>query len=191
MADASAAALAETLVISPWSEVGSRLAAVLRDDPPLLIWAICRAGRRIAFGPDGDSPQDAATAFRSVTAVASWLAEHAPEALQWPAGEYTPWNRDETVDVCVERVIAAAAAAESARQPALGGTQAEQDWAELCGLLHGAEAWLPGANFAICCSGGIVGWAERSEPHQELTEQAAEVGRRWRAEIRGAADWLP
>ena len=149
MADFSVSALAETLVKGPRPEATGLLAAVLRENPPLLVWTICRAGRRVEFCQARDIPQDsdAAAPFRSVAEVACWLGEHAVEVLQWPAGEYSHWNRDETVEVCVQRVIAAVAAADSARQQSFGQTQAEQDWAELCGLLHGAEAWLPGSEF--------------------------------------------
>ena len=46
---------------------------LLADDPPLLVWAVCRAGQ-------------ADFSCRSVGDAAGWLAEHALEVLQWPAG---------------------------------------------------------------------------------------------------------
>ena len=70
MADASAAALAQWLVtVTP--PPGGRLAELLAADPPLLVWAVL--ARPI--------PPAAAS-----TNVAGWLAQHALEVLQWPAG---------------------------------------------------------------------------------------------------------
>ena len=163
---------------------------MLREDPPLLVWAFRRAGRRIAFSRDADSAQDAAAPFRSVTDVADWFAEHGLDVCSGPRANTRPGIATKRSKFCVERVIAAAAAAESARQRMLGQSQAEQDWAELCGLLHGAEAWLPGSEFAAVVE-KKVGWVERSEPHHEMPERIAEIGQRWQAAVSGPADWLP
>ena len=72
MADRSAAALAEWLLTAAAPRAAAGLTEVLADDPPLLVWSVCRAGQ-------------ADFSCRNVGDAAGWLAEHALAALQWPA----------------------------------------------------------------------------------------------------------
>ena len=77
MADRSAAALAEWLLTAAAPRAAAGLTEVLADDPPLLVWSVCRAGQ-------------ADFSCRNVGDAAGWLAEHALAALQWPAEHDAP-----------------------------------------------------------------------------------------------------
>ncbi len=130
MADGSAAALAEWLITAA-APAGGRLAELLCGDPPLLVWAVCQA----------DAP------CRSVDEVAGWLAQHALEALQWPAGHDASCEDVPApgADVWAQRVAAAVSLSDLAAQVAVAD-QANRDEAILGGLLYYAGDWLAGAS---------------------------------------------
>jgi signal transduction histidine kinase len=203
------------LVAGQGDQSASRLIPLLRDDPPLLLWTVCRAGQQpptslaasTAAGGSRrfDAPPPAAP-LRSVAEAAHWLAQHALEVLQWPEGQYAAGEGRQPREVCADRVAAAVAAAALAVHLAAGRNQDERDQAELSGLLHQAQQWFEGCEARGTSAAAtpplaspfplpsLVLQSHGPQPvgvDDTYHRQGAEAGRRWLAEVHGPADWLP
>jgi hypothetical protein len=166
---------------------------VLADDPPLLAWAVCRAGQ-------ADCP------CRSVGEAAGWLAQNALAALQWPVGqEAAAGAKALGPEAWAQRAAAAVTLSDVAAQLA-GDDPAQREAAILGGLLYCAEDWLGGwatpgnrgdkprgslpavARAAAVLAGDTTDAAVDVEAARRRGAAAAQ---RWAAELGGPADWLP
>ncbi|MGO8688020.1 MAG: sensor histidine kinase [Thermoguttaceae bacterium] len=199
MADRSAAALAEWLLTAAAPRAAAGLTEVLADDPPLLVWSVCRAGQ-------------ADFSCRNVGDAAGWLAEHALAALQWPAEHDAPGEEGLAPEVWPQRVAAAVTLSDLAAQLA-AENQADRDEAVLGGLLYYADDWLGEASRRVYPGGWAAPGNRGDKPRRSLpavaqavevlaggaTDAAAEAAHRrgaaaagrWAAQLGGPTDWLP
>ncbi len=132
MADRSAALVAELLLDRRRGELAEAVGEQLAEDPPLVLWTVCRAAE---VAPDWVPS--------SVTAVARWLAEHALRLLQWPErGEPSAGCVVSSVEQCESLVAADLARADLASLLAETAGQSAAEEAYLRGLLASAPQWL-------------------------------------------------
>jgi hypothetical protein len=131
MADRSAGVLAGAIL----AEVGPRsiesLAEQMAVDPPLVLWAVCRASL-------DDAPRP-----RSVRDAARWLLQQSVEVLQWGeghAGQNGPLA-ERPAEPFADRVAGCLETAELAALLAADGGQEAAEEAHLLGLLHQAHQW--------------------------------------------------
>ena len=210
MADGSAAALVGSLLADEASRPSALLAAALADDPPLVLWTVCMAGRG-----DGLRP-------RCVDDVARWLAQHALEVLKWETDQDA---KAESVSAAesewyADRVCGAVAVAELAARWAGVKEPSTAESAFLLGLLHDAHGWLamvgdpraegalsrlpawlleaddlPAAALVKLAAGVLAG--EASLPDcveidlESCRSRGVKARRRWLTPVEGAGDWLP
>ena len=131
MADRSAAVLLDVLLADDEALSTELLAEQLAVDPPLVLWAVCVAGR------DGFRP-------RSIREMGRWLRERLPEVLRWEgADEALPDASDPRyAEQWGDRAAKLLQIAElSALLAAADGQQAAEK-AFLNGVLHDASQWL-------------------------------------------------
>ncbi|NLE39142.1 MAG: HAMP domain-containing histidine kinase [Pirellulaceae bacterium] len=125
MSDHSSAALARVLCLDDPSEASDTLARILRIDPPLALWAVCRAKQT------GVEPRDPA-------ALAAWLLARLAEPKDWP--DNTPTDEAPSRQFA-EAVRASVARAEMASSLAAEDGEQAADRAYLAGLLHEPVVW--------------------------------------------------
>ena len=210
MADGSAAALVGALLADEASRLSALLAAALADDPPLVLWAVCVAGRE-----DGLRP-------RCVDDVARWLAQHALEVLRWQGDEDADAESVSAAESesYADRVCGAVALAELAAQLAGAKEPAAAEAAFLLGLLHDAADWLamvgdspaegtlsrvpawlveaqdtPAVALVRLAAGVLAGEASLPDCVEidlaSCRSRGAEARRRWLTPVEGVGDWLP
>jgi signal transduction histidine kinase len=210
MADSSAAALMGLLLADANSRPGQSLTAALAQDPPLVLWTVCVAGR-------GDDSQP-----RCVADVARWLADHALEVLQWETGRDAEAESVRTAESesYADRVGDAVAVAELAAQLAGEKEPAAAEPAFLLGLVHDAGGWLatvggpPAQRGSSCLPGWLVDagdWPAASLVRlaagvlagdallrdsaridvESCRDRGAKARRRWLMPVQGVGEWLP
>jgi signal transduction histidine kinase len=131
LSETAAGVLAEAFLFLPAadSQAAVDLIRILHDEPPLVLWAVCRADRW-----QHSPPPD-------IASVAHWLLDSGLQALQWGVDERaltTSADDRERARWCrlaVESVAVAQAASRLA-----GNDNPEQLY--LLGLLHAAPQWL-------------------------------------------------
>jgi len=126
VSDRSAVALARVMCLADPREASDVLARILRVDPPLALWAVCRAKQ------DGTEPRDPA-------ALAAWLFARLAEPEDWP--DDAPADEARTRQFA-ERVRVSVARAEMASSLAVREGRQAADEAYLAGLLHEPAVWL-------------------------------------------------
>lgn len=156
MADASAAALAELLLLGDAASVAERLNEILPGDPPLAIWGVWLAHNRDGYVP------------ATTAQLADWLARHLLEALQWdrPLASRTSvrppspaiWSKQPAAlaqrverNIALSLLAARLAAANGyevggLEPPATAGEHETAERARLAGLCYDALGWLTQAN---------------------------------------------
>ena len=209
MADTSAAALTRWLLDGELSSNPQQPAAqtpdnLLAQDPPLLLWVICRCATN-----DGDSP-------RTIDAAAEWLAHQGlkplrygepPSAADHLADEET-WGR--RVEIALQRSDLAAHLAAQENVALVREVR-------LLGLLHDAVEWFTAVDAKHVDNAPLPSWlAAPPQPVAGYVEQAAamllgshrgsgavevELGpfrrraaegrKRWLATLDTPIDWLP
>jgi len=210
IADRSAAALLGALLADEASRPSTLLAVALADDPPLVLWTVCVAGRE-----DGLQP-------RCVDDVARWLAQHALEVLKWQGDEDADAESVSAAESesYADRVCNAVALAELAAQLAGAKEPSAAEAAFLLGLLHDAEDWLavvgdpraegalnrlpawlveaqdtPPAALVELAAGVLAGEASLPDCVEidlaSCRSRGAEARRRWLTPVEGVGDWLP
>jgi signal transduction histidine kinase len=138
MSDRSAVAMARAILADAPASAIDVLGGALRVDPPLALWAVCRAKQNAV------EPRDA-------TNLARWLASCLIDVLYQPG---TPPRRADSpssasLDIAetsatlrVPDVEQAVARAELATALAAAGQSAVAEEAYLAGLLHGPSVWF-------------------------------------------------
>lgn len=129
MADRSAAMLAEVVLCDDAAGAIELLTTQLASDPPLVLWAVCRA-RRALGRPQG------------VREVAAWLQAHVVEVLQWDGETTQPVAAAAKQEPYADLVNASMQVADLAALLAVSHGQEAADQACLLGLLHNARQWL-------------------------------------------------
>ncbi len=208
MADRSAALLAELLLAANGAEAAEALSEQLAEDPPLVVWTVCRAG---TLEPDWRPA--------SVASVARWLARRLIEALAWdPAARQSgPELGKMDADPFAAQVADDLAQADLAALLVESAGLAAVDEAFLLGLLAGADRWLTAgdrspeaaspplprwlseatgspAQRAVDRAARILAGEEPPPPDLDLGEcrnRAAEAAGRWREVVPGAGAFLP
>jgi len=144
MADRSAAVLVEVILSDDASEWLPLLTEQLTADPPLVLWAVCQAGRRDEFQP------------RSVGEAARWLGEHALDVLQWDAERDGPFDASEEprAEQYADLVAARLEVADMAALLAASDGQSATEQAYLAGLVHDPLQWLTVSEGEGCRSAG-------------------------------------
>ncbi|MCU0959128.1 MAG: HAMP domain-containing histidine kinase [Pirellulaceae bacterium] len=153
LSDCAALELAQVLVLDTRGVQLRRLRQLLAEDPPLALWTVCRAGRESAWQP------------RSLEDVATWLADHVSQALQWTSLDAVSPDRVRRAVPVRWRELAAdsVAVAHLAAHQASDAPQAAE--AYLLGMLHNTVAWLhscgprisPRKSDAGCLPGWLAG----------------------------------
>lgn len=82
MTDRAAAELAAAFLVEDRGQRGNALAAILANEPPLLLWCLRRSSRWAQAPP------------ASLADLAAWLAEHGLRVLQWEPREPPPLLAD-------------------------------------------------------------------------------------------------
>lgn len=131
VADASAAALVQSLLVNEAPEAHRLLADAIARDPSLALWSVVRATETDAAPCDIDQ-------------LAAWFTAHALPMLRWDADAVNSHRSDgdEQSAAWADR------AAEAVRLAELGALLARSDHPEivgpvyLAGLLHAARRWL-------------------------------------------------
>jgi signal transduction histidine kinase len=155
MAERSAAVLTEAMLCDDTAEAIAAISSQLAADPPLLLWAICRARGELT-GP------------KSLREVALWLEPRAVDVLQWepdsaePDVPTTPKRGQYADQVAVSLQVADLASRLAQPQDQTAGEQAQ-----LLGLLHNARQWLTLAasdesSWATDC---LPDWLARLDDH--------------------------
>lgn len=204
MSDRSAALLAELLLAEDRAELAESLSEQLAEDPPLVLWAVCRAA--------ADQP---AWQPGSVAAVARWLARHAVTVLRWQEGDSGDAGPDAWgAEACAALVEADLARADLAALLAEPAGQAQADEVFLRAILAGADGWLslgadgpapasvgflppwlarpedtPAARWVGQAAAALSGGGEGVPPAVDLEDclqRAAEASRRWAEDVPGA-----
>jgi signal transduction histidine kinase len=128
LADPTAGALLAALLADSAEETTGLLRTAVAQDPALLLWCVLRA------------QPERRDHFRSIAAVAQWLAERLPDELAWTSEFSCTWD--------VSRHARWAGLAESSLQTAhlaealARQASADPDQAFFLGLLHHAPDWL-------------------------------------------------
>ena len=129
MSDASADSLVRLVVAGRAGDVASHWSLPIQGDPPLVLWAACKAWQLDRLRPS------------SIGGLATWLCERALDVLQWPSGQrFDPESPDLPEAKLAARLDADFQAQELAA--ALSQSAGDGETALLCSLLDGAEAWL-------------------------------------------------
>lgn len=129
LTEAAAGQLAEALLEDNPDDRITPLTDLLSVEPPLALWAVCRAKSWSVHPPDG------------LADLATWLAEQGLAPMFWGQGvvEHSIVEDRELKEhwsaLAVEACLTARHAARLADQPDSGQSY-------LCGLLHNAPAWL-------------------------------------------------
>lgn len=163
MADRSAAVLTEMVLCDDPAEAVDVLATQLAMDPPLALWAVCRARGKL------NEP-------RGIRDIAAWLQSQALDVLQWETGAAAAGVLAAAKqEAYADQVRASLEVADLASLLALPEGQQAADQAGLLGLLHNARQWL--AQSATGESGSVLealpGW---------LVELEQQPGVSWVAE---------
>ena len=201
MADGSAAALAEWLAgaraTSTADDAAGWPSCVCSGDPPLLLWVVCRAGQ-------------ADFSCGSVADAARWLAEHALDALQWPAAQDASGRgirRGGRLDPACGRGRGLVRFGRPAGRRQPGGPRRRDPGRPALrrGRLAPRSSSCRGRSSAWCRpataprrgrpgrgrSGRHRPPARRDIDLEAVRRRGAEAGQRWAAQLGGLADWLP
>jgi signal transduction histidine kinase len=129
LTQAAAGQLADVLLEERPGDRVTPLIGLLSVEPPLALWAVCRAGLFSTQAPGG------------LADVAAWLAEHCLDHAIWsnPSPEQVVVQDRELQE---HWAALAAEACLTARCAARLAGESETGLSYLCGLLHNASGWL-------------------------------------------------
>lgn len=133
LADRSAATLVEALLLAPSASGPDRWVDPLILDPPLVLWAACRAWQTAGFRPAG------------ARQLAEWLLENAASAIRWDEREMRRFQAPTTEkpdDRFLRQIATDFVVAEMAARLAKDDSPQVRQEAHLLGLLSGAARWL-------------------------------------------------
>ena len=164
--DRSAVALVEELLDAA-KPVGNRApTSCLTLDPPLMLWAACRAWHEEGLQP------------RSLDRLLHWLLDHAATVLQWPndaPASNAPPTSDEpdrfAAQVASDLLVSELASAQG------GGNRETADEAKLLGMLSGAKSWLGSVAPKVDASTVLPDWLLQADstPAGSLVAEAIRV----------------
>jgi signal transduction histidine kinase len=129
LSDRSANVLACLLCRDERDDAVVALTAILRIDPPLALWVVCRA-------------KDAGVELRDVAGLAAWLVERLPEELAEAHGGEAGGAMDKpSIEQYADRVGASIRLADMAAALAVEEGEQAVEKAYLAGLLHESADW--------------------------------------------------